>query len=160
MGRKQWIRIAKELEKRQFKWNTLTVSDGRYEIKVTASDKLDNPAGRELTAGRISSVVVVDNTPPQISRMSYDLDGNTLRFHAQIEDTASVIGAVDYVLDSGENWQMALPNDGIFDSRGEHVEFEQEINEPGEHLLAVRFEDDLGNRTYRSLTFVVPDKEK
>jgi hypothetical protein len=157
---KQWIRIAKELEKQQFKWNTLTVSDGRYEIKVTASDKPDNSAGQELAASRISSVVVVDNTPPQISRMSYDLDGNTLRFHAQIEDDASVIGAVDYVLDSGENWQMALPNDGIFDSRQEQVEFEQEINEPGEHLLAVRFEDDLGNRTYRSLTFVVPDKEK
>jgi len=154
VGREKWVRIAKEVKEEKYTWDSRTVADGRYEVKVTASDKLDNPEGQALTASRVSRPVVVDNTPPEIARMSYTIDSGKLHFQASIKDALSVIGSVEYVIDSGETWHIALPDDGIFDSREENIEFELEIDAPGEHLLAVRFTDALGNRTYRNLSVV------
>jgi len=160
VGRERWIRIAKEIEEDKYKWDSQTVADGRYEIKVRASDELSNPEGEALTTSRISREVVVDNTPPEITRMDYTLEKNTLRWKAEVKDVLSVIEAVDYVLDSGENRQMALPKDGIFDSRSEQVEFKVKIEEAGEHVLAVRCADALGNETYLNVNVIVPRKEK
>ncbi|MCK4628611.1 MAG: hypothetical protein KAT56_06380, partial [Sedimentisphaerales bacterium] len=154
VGRGKWVRIAKKVKEEKYTWDSRTVADGRYEVKVTASDELNNPEGQALTASRVSRPVVVDNTPPEITRISYTLNGKILRFQAVLKDTLSVIGSVEYVIDSGETWHIALPDDGIFDSREENIRFELEIDAPGEHLLAVRFTDALGNRTYRNLSVV------
>jgi len=160
VGRDRWIRIAKEITEDKYKWDSQTVADGRYEVKVTASDELSNPEGEQLTASRISRAVVVDNTPPEITRMDYALEKNTLRWKAEVKDVLSVIEAVDYVLDSDETRQTVLPKDGIFDSRSEQVEFKLKIEEAGEHVLAVRCADALGNETYRNINVIVPRKEK
>jgi len=154
VGREKWVRFAKKVKEEKYIWDSRTVADGRYEVKVTASDEPDNPEGQALTASRVSRPIVVDNTPPEIIRMSYNIDGEKLHFEATVKDALSVIGSVEYVIDSGETWHIALPDDGIFDSREENVRFELEIDEPGEHLLAVRFTDALGNRTYRNLSVV------
>ena len=45
-----------------FNWDTRTVADGRYEVKVVASDALANPVGDGKIGSRISDVLVVDNT--------------------------------------------------------------------------------------------------
>ena len=42
------------------------MADGRYEVKVVASDAAANPPGQGKTASRVSDPVVVDNTPPVI----------------------------------------------------------------------------------------------
>ncbi len=153
VGYEKWVRIAKEIKEEKYSWDSRTVADGRYEVKVTASDEPDNPEGQALTASRVSRPIVVDNTPPEIIRMSHNIDGEKLYFEATVKDALSVIGSVEYVIDSGEIWHIALPNDGIFDSREENVRFELKTDAPGEHLLAVRFTDALGNRTYRNLAF-------
>ncbi|MCK5272152.1 MAG: hypothetical protein KAJ52_06225, partial [Sedimentisphaerales bacterium] len=154
VGHKKWVRIAKEIKEEKYTWDSRTVADGRYEVKVTASDEPDNPEGQALTASRVSRPIVIDNSPPEIIRMSHNIDGEKLYFEATVKDALSVIGSVEYVIDSGEIWHIALPNDGIFDSREENIEFELKIEESGEHLLAVRFTDALGNRTYRNLSVV------
>src|SRR6185369_15887656 len=41
-----------------------TLADGRYIIKVVASDAPDNPPGQKLTGERLSEPVDIDNTPP------------------------------------------------------------------------------------------------
>ena len=41
-----------------------TLADGRYIIKIMASDGPDNPAGQALTGERLSEPVDIDNTPP------------------------------------------------------------------------------------------------
>ena len=152
VGREKWVRIAKKVKEEKYIWDSRTVADGRYEVKVTASDEPDNPKEQALTASRVSRPITVDNTPPEIIRMSHNIDGEKLHFEATVKDALSVIGSVEYVIDSGEIWHIALPNDGIFDSREENIRFELKIDASGEHLLAVRFTDALGNRTYRNLT--------
>ncbi|HEV2904161.1 MAG TPA: hypothetical protein VGW32_03890, partial [Pyrinomonadaceae bacterium] len=43
-----------------------TLADGRYIIKVTASDAPDNPLGQALLGERVSEPVDIDNTPPVV----------------------------------------------------------------------------------------------
>jgi len=42
VGNSLWVRLEKDLDKPQYTWNSLTAADGRYEIKVEASDRADN----------------------------------------------------------------------------------------------------------------------
>src|SRR6476619_759338 len=46
-----------------------TLADGRYIIKVVASDAPDNPVGQTLTGERLSEPVDIDNTPPVVKTM-------------------------------------------------------------------------------------------
>jgi hypothetical protein len=64
---------------------------------------------------------------------------------------------VAYTLDSAEKWQVALPADGVFDSRREKIEFDVEAEDAGEHYLAIRFSDALGNDVNRYLMVEVPE---
>jgi hypothetical protein len=157
-GRDRWVRIAKEIKETEYKWDSRTVADGHYELKVEASDKPANPAGTELTNSRVSKIIVVDNTPPGADEVNYSLTDNILSYNASLSDELSVIAAIDYILDSRQQWQPGLPVDGVFDSRNEKVKFECEITAPGEHLLAVRFTDAMGNKSYRNFTVMVPNK--
>src|SRR4030095_9778131 len=43
-----------------------TLADGRYVIKVVASDATENPPGQKLLGERLSEPVDIDNTPPVV----------------------------------------------------------------------------------------------
>ena len=101
VGHKKWVRIAKEIKEEKYTWDSRTVADGRYEVKVTVSDEPDNPKEQALTVSRVSRPIVVDNTPPEIIRMSHNLDGEKLYFEARIKDALSVIGSVIVCLPVG-----------------------------------------------------------
>ena len=48
-------------------WDTTTVPNGTYFVKIVASDAPSNPAGTALTGELESVAFEVDNTPPVIS---------------------------------------------------------------------------------------------
>ena len=70
MGAGKWIKLEDEIEADNFEWDGRTAEDGRYEIRVTASDERSNTTATKLTASRISDPVVVDNTAPSIEEIS------------------------------------------------------------------------------------------
>ena len=47
-------------------WDTHGLPDGRYRIRVTASDQGGNALGEEATASVVSPAFVVDNTAPLV----------------------------------------------------------------------------------------------
>jgi len=149
MGAKRWVRILKDQETKEF--DSLTAADGRYEFKVEVSDAKSNAVGEELTDSRISEPVVIDNTPPEVVELSHWVSGDKVRVRAKVRDRLSVIKSVSYSVNSSEKWQMVPVDDGVFDSLAESVSFDFEVDEQGEHLLTVYFEDALGNRVYRNL---------
>ena len=152
-----WIRLKEDLTDTSWQWDSRTVADGRYELKLSACDRLDNPEGTELTDTRLSRPVVVDNTAPQVDLLNYEQSaGGPVRVIVELSDLDSVIGSVLYCIDSAEDWRSALPTDGIFDSRSERVEFEFSAAS-GEHLLSVRIADALGNELYRNITVLVAE---
>ena len=58
-----------------YDWETRGVGDGRYEIKVEATDAAYNPSGQGKTSSRVSDPIVVDNTAPLIGDIRTNIAG-------------------------------------------------------------------------------------
>jgi len=153
LGGIKWVPIAKELDKNKHIWDTRTVADGDYELRVTASDKPANPPGLAMSAVRVSEVVLVDNTPPVIRKLSAAGGARRATVEGACLDASSRIAEVRYALDSQDDWVAVGAADGIFDSPSESFRFELTDIEPGPHRLAVKAADQFGNVAYRSVTF-------
>src|ERR1051326_2129615 len=93
-----------------------TLADGRYIIKVVASDAPDNPPGQKLTGERLSEPVDIDNTPPVVKAMGQpQLRGDSVRVVFSADDATGKVKKADASLD-GAAWVPVFPDDGIADS--------------------------------------------
>jgi len=157
VGRINWIELQDDIEKEDQEWDGKTVEDGRYEIRVTASDARSNTTTTKLTGSRISDPVVVDNTGPEIKTVEQKIDAEngkkfvTLRL--QVSDELSAIGQLQYTVDSNAQWKGTVPEDLVYDTTDEKFTIVIEEPKPGEHILAVKVQDDLGNTTYKTFEF-------
>ncbi len=153
VGTKRWIRIAKDITKNSYSWNSSTVPDGRYEVRVTVSDYPDNPPALALSKARISEPFIVDNTPPRIEDLRCAPAGRgTFRIQAALVDALSNVIAAQYTIDSADSWISLLPADGMFDSPSEALDFTVGPLAAGEHILALRVADSRGNTAHAWLT--------
>lgn len=151
LGARRWIRIAKDVAEPLCIWDTRTVPDGKYEVRVLARDNKLNPVGTELSTARIADMMLVDNTPPNAAIDSVEPKGTrALRIGASFSDALSRIADAAYNLDSDEKWLPLAADDGIFDSRTEAATFVVDDLEPGEHRIAIKVADDRGNMRYIS----------
>ncbi len=150
MGRSNWIEVADEIESGSFEWDGKTVEDGRYEVRVTASDERNNTAETFLTDSRISEAVVVDNTGPVVAKYAIEKKGKTAWLKVRVSDELSMIGKFDYTVDSESKWIGVVPDDMVFDTTSEDFTLVTEELEAGEHVVAVRISDDVGNTTYKT----------
>ncbi len=124
-------------------WDTTTVPNGRYLIKVVASDAPSNPGGLALTGEKESTAFDVDNTPPAVTAVL--ADRSPVRIRALARDDASPLRKAEYSVDGGR-WEEVYPQDGINDAREETYEFSPEgASGPGPHVVVVRVVDLLGN---------------
>ena len=135
------------------------MGDGKYELRVTASDNLSNPATSALETARISEPVVVDNTAPSIAMLAGKADGKTITIRGRARDQLSRITGIEYSIDSATEWVPVLPTDGICDSRDETFSFEITDAKSGSHRVAVRLRDAYGNVAYRAVTITVGDQQ-
>jgi len=134
--------LDKPLKKTDYSWNTESIPDGWYRIKVVASDEESNPAGDALTDEKISDLVKVDNTRPQVLQLSWDAATGVVKGTAR--DNLSLIRYLEYSVDGGE-WKFFAPKDGVFDDREETFEVKVGPLAAGPHFIAVRATDDDGN---------------
>jgi len=155
IGEGKWIRLAEDLAKAKYVWDTRTVPDGDYEIRVSASDSPANPAAQAISAGRISDPILVDNTPPIIRNLAATSANGKVTVKGAVFDMGSRIALAHYSVDSQEDWTVLSADDGIYDSDREFFSFELEHLAPGPHRLAVRAADIYGNVAYKSLAVSV-----
>jgi hypothetical protein len=143
-GDEAWVPafLDKPLKKMEYSWNTESIPDGWYRIKVVASDEESNPAGEALTDEKVSDLVKVDNTRPQVQQLAYDAAGGILKGVAH--DNLSLIRYLEYSIDGGE-WKFFAPKDGVFDDREEAFEVKLGPLAAGLHFIAVRATDEDGN---------------
>lgn len=122
-----------------------TLADGRYIIKITVSDAVDNPSGQALSGERLSEPVDIDNTPPVVkanpARMRSDGGGVAV---FEVEDATGKIKRADASIDGGP-WVPVFPEDGIADSGRERYAVEFGSFSPGEHTISLRVFDISGN---------------
>lgn len=116
-----WKALKQQLTETLVVWDTASVQDGTYTLRVVASDAPSNPATSALT-GHLDSVAFdVDNTPPTVTVSRIRRDGPRAVLTIDVRDNASAVKAVEYTLD-GRRWQPLYPIDGLPDSREEHCE--------------------------------------
>ncbi len=149
-GRTNWIELKDELEPDSFEWDGRTVEDGRYEVRVTASDERSNTTATRLSGSRISESVVVDNTGPIIKKHAIEKNGKTITLNLQVSDEFSAIGKLDYTVDSNAEWTGAIPDDLVYDTTEENFTIVIEKLQSGVHIITIRISDDVGNTTYKT----------
>ncbi|MGQ9454983.1 MAG: SpoIVB peptidase S55 domain-containing protein [Armatimonadota bacterium] len=129
-----------------YTWDTTKVKDGRYIIKVAATDRPSNGTNA-LSDEVISDPIIICNTPPKLTIYSKELKVKANE-RAQLEGSASSelveISGVQYRVDGGQ-WMAASPADGIFDSPYEAFELMVEKLSAGEHNLEIQAVDAAGN---------------
>jgi len=150
IGRDHWIELKDAIEDESYEWDGKTVEDGRYEVRVVASDERSNSPTTKLTGSRISDPIVVDNAGPVIRKYALDKVGKAATLKLQITDDLSVIGKLEYTINSNAKWKSTLPDDLIFDTTDESFTLITEELEPGEHVIALKISDDVGNATYKT----------
>jgi hypothetical protein len=130
-----------------------TLADGRYVIKVVASDAPDNPASQKLTGERLSEPVDIDNTPPVVKVTGQpQLTGDKVRVVFAVDDATGKVKKADASLD-GAAWMPVFPDDGIADSGHEVFSLDFSQLAPGEHTISLRTFDSSGNVGTLSVTF-------
>ncbi|MHC4110794.1 MAG: hypothetical protein ACYSUY_06950 [Planctomycetota bacterium] len=150
VGRTNWIELKDELETGSFEWDGKTVEDGRYEVRVTTSDERSNTTTTKLMGSRISEPVVVDNTAPIIKKHSIDKDKKTITLKLLVSDEFSAIGRLNYTVDSNAKWTGTMPDDLVYDTTDEDFTIVIDKLKAGEHIIAVRISDSVGNIVYKT----------
>ncbi|HEY6217708.1 MAG TPA: hypothetical protein VIW74_13660 [Pyrinomonadaceae bacterium] len=129
-----------------------TLADGRYIIKIVASDAPDNPPGQKLAGERLSEPIDIDNTPPVVKVMGQpQLTRDTVRVVFSVDDATGKVKKADASLD-GASWVPVFPDDGIADSGHEVYSVEFGSVGPGEHTISLRTFDTSGNVGTLSVT--------
>ena len=150
LGRTRWIKLKDKLAKPTFKWNTNSVEDARYEVRVTAGDKKSNTPQTALTGSRVSNPFVIDNTPPKITAEKINIVNDTVTLTLTLQDEFTAIGNLSYTLDSNEDWISTLPDDLVYDTTAEDFTLQIADLETGEHVIAVKISDDMKNTAYKT----------
>jgi len=125
-GDTTWKSLKRGLWDPIFVWDTTSVPDGTYYVKIAASDAPSNSPATALV-GELESVSFdIDNTAPHIEVHSAVRNGTKATIKFVVRDEQSAVQRVEYSLDASR-WRAAFPVDGIADSRLE--EFEVTLDE-------------------------------
>jgi hypothetical protein len=145
VGTATWYDLTRRDEvvtKETYDWDTSTLPEGRYRVRVSASDELANPPDRVTRDDAESGVVLVDNTPPRIDTLR--VAGRRVQGSAQ--DGVGPIQRIDVAIAGRDEWVPFYPKDGIFDQQREEFDFDVTVLSPtGPALLAIRVFDDANN---------------
>ena len=120
-GETGWKSLKSELEEAIFVWDTTSVPNGTYVVKVMASDEASNTPGAALDGELESSAFDIDNGPPAVVVTSSRPANGRTTIQFDVRDEWSSISKVEYSLDA-QRWQVIYPRDGIFDGRTEQFE--------------------------------------
>ncbi len=111
-----WRVLKDKLLDHYYAFDTTSFPDGKYVVRVTASDAPANTPSDALTGSLESDSFVIDNTPPVITVNSVTASGaiRTVQFTAK--DALSWIDKAEYSLD-GSDWIALLPDNLVTDSQ-------------------------------------------
>lgn len=128
-----------------------TLADGRYIIKITASDAPENAAGEALGGERLSEPVDIDNTPPVVRVAAGQAASGAAATGFDVDDATGKIKRADFSVDGGP-WIPLFPDDGIADSGHERFSVALRALAGGEHTVSLRAFDSSGNVGTLSMT--------
>ena len=149
-----WKLLKDELKQTSYALDTTLMSDGRYVVKVSATDKLSNPPNFAKSTEKISDPFDIDNSQPMVTDITATAnEDQTYQITCTAADPFSYIQKAVYKIDSDEEWQVIFPDDGIFDSKREALLLHTNSLPTGEHTITIRVTDAAGNTGVGRATF-------
>jgi hypothetical protein len=142
-GETTWKPLKQKLSDEIVVWDTSSVPNGRYVLRVVASDAPSNSPQTALSGALESTAFDIDNTPPVITVMNVTRQTGRMVIAFEVRDDNSTVQKTEYSLD-GDRWQTIYPKDGIADSRLEQYELVLE-GDTGSHGVIIRATDALNN---------------
>lgn len=152
-GEANWRLLKDKISERFLSFDAGLLPDGRYSVKVVASDAPVHSDADTLMSERISSEFVVDTTPPVPGVLTAKLEGSKIHATFEARDQASPIAHAEYSVDAGP-WQYVEPAGQLSDSLSERYDFWAEIPaarptdsliDAKEHVFAIRVYDRYEN---------------
>ncbi len=145
LGTATWYDLTKKdevLTKETYDWDTSSLPEGRYRVRVVATDELANPPDLVTRDDAESGIVLVNNTPPRIE----GLRAANRRVQGIAVDGVGPIQRIEVAQAGTDDWVPFFPSDGIFDEAREEFDIDVgSIAPPGPSLLAIRVFDDANN---------------
>jgi len=162
-NQRDWLLLKDNLDQKFYSWDTTSMPDGAYYLKIVASDSPSNPPDLALQAERESERFEVDNTNPSISTIeARPSSGNADRSKGSSYDLqftathpSNSIERAQYSVDGGD-WILLRPTNGISDYKSETYSFSVAALSAGEHTIAVRAYDRFDNVGSGKTTIEVP----
>ena len=142
-GETSWKPLKRGLTDPILVWDTTSVPNGRYLVRVVASDSPSNSPATSLSGAMESSAFDIDNAPPVVTVTSARREGNRTTITFDVRDDHSAVQKADYSLD-GDRWQTIYPKDGIADSRYEQFELTLD-GDAAARAVTLRATDALNN---------------
>jgi hypothetical protein len=142
-GETSWKALKRGLTEPILVWDTTSVPNGTYILRVVASDSIANPPGHSLNGHMDSTSFDIDNAPPTIGVTTVRREGGRTVIAFEVRDEHSAVQKVEYSLD-GDRWRPIYPKDGISDSRLELFELVLD-GDAGSRGVVIRATDALNN---------------
>ncbi len=139
VGSGTWSELAKDLVGTVYTWDTTQQADGRYYVRVVASDGRVNPTDLALEGEREQGPFTVDNTAPVITTERTP-DDQPLRI--VVTDATSPLTRVD-LLQADGRWVPLFPTDGVMDALQERFAIPRSLVRDGPAVI--RAADALAN---------------
>lgn len=149
LGSNDWFEILDPTDihtSDSYSWDTADLPEGRYRVRVLASDELSNPPDRVKRHQRESQLILVDNTPPTIEQIR--VDGRRIRGVAL--DGVGPIQRIELSLAGSNQWIPFFPIDGVFDEQREEFDIDASaLTQQGPAMVTLRVFDSANNSVLR-----------
>jgi hypothetical protein len=142
----QWRVLKEKLQDRFYSLDSTAFEDGRYVVRVTASDAPGNPPENALSSSFESDSFVIDNTPPEILNVAASAAGTKRTFKFTAKDALSWIDKAEYSINGGE-WTVLEPVNKVTDSQS----LDYQVQADNGQLVSVRVFDENDNVAAREL---------
>jgi hypothetical protein len=139
-----WKPLRDKIQENYMSWDATAFPDGKYVVRITASDSPSNPPDQALSSSRETDPFLIDNTPPVITGLMGTAAGGKLeiRFHAK--DALSTLGKAEYSINGGD-WTVVEPTTRLTDST--ELDYRVTVDRgAGETTIAVRVSDEFENQ--------------
>ncbi len=151
-GEKNWRVLKDKVTQKYYSWDTTTMPDGAYYLKIAVSDSPSNPASEALGNERESDRFEIANTPPKIENLRAKSGDGGADVTFEATSTSGSVAHAEYSVDAGD-WQVVFPAGGLSDAPKESYDFHVPGLATGEHTIAVRISDQFENSAVAKITF-------
>lgn len=149
-----WRLLKGQLEDPFYTLKSSQLPDGYYYFRVRASDARSNPDGLDKSDTRDSRAVLIDNTPPAVSKLKVVQQKREVTILGHVEDEQGPLIELSYALD-GQMPRPIAPEDGLLDGPSEQFTIKLSELAAGRHTLTVRALDEADNQGVADVQFDV-----